>query len=489
MKKSCWRESLKFGSISALSIFIICHLVSRDSHVEVQRQELVFDLPNDRELRILTGREHDIDNHVQDVVDNIVNIDQKVEEEMSEKKTKSSQSPTIRNSSGYTDYLEHIRRPTLMLPQDVLHPEGYIDVGFILINLKKTRHFDYKTVYKIERTFESMMTYSSGTPLHFIVITDQDSLNSVGQFFAHFLAQRTSEGVIVDPKWRKSFLRGVPKIKFSFVQLSDIKNTHKNFIQALKNNTEDKEEEKIDKYSSDLFYIGPLYYRAFVNIERFIFIDVTDLEFFSDIEELHQQFDKMQSKVMGVGLDMSPHYRKNLKRYLELRPNSDLGLPGPKQGLNTGVVLYHLENMRRSHIYNENVDPLMAESLMKKFLYNITLGDQDWFTNLCWDHPDLFYILPCTFNAQTSLQYLAPPWESVFDSYHYCDAKKNLKIVHRNGCGPKPQLCGYDPDPESEFWKNKSFYVDIHLNVEFFWEIVRDTLIGREDKVNVYSYL
>ena len=36
--------------------------------------------------------------------------------------------------------------------------------------------------------------------------------------------------------------------------------------------------------------------------------------------------------------------------------------------------------------------------------YRPSLGDQDWFTDVGFDHPELFYILPCQFNAQTTLQ-------------------------------------------------------------------------------------
>jgi hypothetical protein len=31
-------------------------------------------------------------------------------------------------------------------------------------------------------------------------------------------------------------------------------------------------------------------------------------------------------------------------------------------------------------------------------------GDQDWFNMLSWSHPELFYILPCIYNWQTSVQ-------------------------------------------------------------------------------------
>ena len=169
---------------------------------------------------------------------------------------------------------------------------------------------------------------------------------------------------------------------------------------------------------------------------------------------------------MGVGLDMSPHYRKFLVDYLLINPDSPLGLPGKHQGFNTGVVLYRFDNMRKSKLYNSFLNPERVNELSKLYMYNMTLGDQDWFTNLGFSHPELFYILPCQFNAQTSIQYLRPPWESMFDKYHYCDEKKNMKIIHRNGCGPMPEQCGYTPEPDSEYWAGgKSHMTDMYMDM------------------------
>ena len=48
---------------------------------------------------------------------------------------------------------------------------------------------------------------------------------------------------------------------------------------------------------------------------------------------------------MGVGLDLSPHYKKFLAEYIEINPDTELGKPGPKQGFNTGVVLFRLASL------------------------------------------------------------------------------------------------------------------------------------------------
>ena len=69
------------------------------------------------------------------------------------------------------------------------------------------------------------------------------------------------------------------------------------------------------------------------------------------------------------------------------------------QGLNTGVVLYHLDRMRQSWLYNSYLHPEAVDHLMERFwmiilllmlLYPVnvryhlkmSVGDQDWFTAL-----------------------------------------------------------------------------------------------------------
>ena len=414
----------------------------------------------------------------------VKNLDQKIEDEIelsefiSEERKSNSLASNVRTTR-YTDSLEIIRKAELSEPQDVTSSHDFIDIGMIIINLKKTPTLDSQFSWKMTRTFASMMTYSSGTPLHFIIITDKDSNVAVGNFFSHFISKRISEGAILQLSWRKKKMKGLPIIRVSFVDLKNIKKIDEPFIQALKSNTQEKDPETIDKYASDLFYIGPLYHRAFAKLDKMIFIDATDLHFYDDIKLLNELFKNIKDQIMGVGLDLSPHYRKFLADYLIINPGSSLGLPGKQQGFNTGVVLYRLDNMRKSKLYNSYITPERVTKLTQLYLYNMTLGDQDWFTNLGFSHPDLFYILPCQFNAQTSIQYLQPPWESVFDQYHNCDQKKNVKIYHRNGCGPMPEQCGYTPPPDSEYWQGKSHLTDMYMDIEALWEIMRDVHLGK----------
>ena len=104
--------------------------------------------------------------------------------------------------------------------------------------------------------------------------------------------------------------------------------------------------------------------------------------------------------------------------------------------------------MRSSKLYNEFVTGDRVRQLHNLYMFDYSLGDQDWFSELGFSHPNLFHLLPCQFKRQTSiqvekakvrmfferifqLQYLQPPWEMEFDSYHQCVSKKDVKIMHR----------------------------------------------------------
>ena len=166
---------------------------------------------------------------------------------------------------------------------------------------------------------------------------------------------------------------------------------------------------------------------AFTSLERIILLDTADLEFFSDILLLDDQFRNMTDEVIGVGQDLSPQYRAMLEQagYITSHPDTVLGLPGRFQGLNMGVVLFMLEKMRKSKLYNSYLNTKMVSVLNRHYKYDMTLSYQDWFTNLQWSQPSLFCNLPCQLNTKTSVQYFRPPWEAKFESYHHCNNRSN----------------------------------------------------------------
>eukprot|EP00090_Calanus_glacialis_P035515 TRINITY_DN60619_c0_g1_i1.p1 TRINITY_DN60619_c0_g1~~TRINITY_DN60619_c0_g1_i1.p1 ORF type:complete len:215 (-),score=40.37 TRINITY_DN60619_c0_g1_i1:49-642(-) len=177
----------------------------------------------------------------------------------------------------------------------------------------------------------------------------------------------------------------------------------------------------------------------------------------------------MDDHLIGIGLDLSPHYSSFLNTtYYKHHPQSNLGKPGPTQGFNTGVVLYNLEAMRASHVYNSYLTVENVSRLIEKYEYPLTLAEQDWMTNLGWDRPDIFYLLPCKFNMQVSIQYLRPPWEEAFMDYHYCVPKPEAKVIHLNGCGPSPKFCGKDV-VKTKYSETHSMVLHIQLDIPLLW--------------------
>ena len=47
---------------------------------------------------------------------------------------------------------------------------------------------------------------------------------------------------------------------------------------------------------------------------------------------------------------------------------------------------------------------ILSFNFHSRFGFQISLAEQDFFTNLGFIHPELFHILPCTFNKQESIQ-------------------------------------------------------------------------------------
>ena len=133
-----------------------------------------------------------------------------------------------------------------------------------------------------------------------------------------------------------------------------------------------------DRYVADLFYMAPLYPRAFVNLKELLVIDATDLQFHCDVLEVYQQFGEMkrQKALLGIGRDLSPNYYYVLTKYRAQNPGSKAGLPGDTQGLNTGVVLYRLEALRSSPIYNSLLEKGAPADLALQFKYVFTLAEQ-----------------------------------------------------------------------------------------------------------------
>ena len=289
-------------------------------------------------------------------------------------------------------------------PRQVRHRAGHITLGMTIIVNKGAETIDPVFEFKMRNNLNSLLTHSSGTPLHFVIITDRRSLRSAVKVLGSVLGQHTAERVITG-RWSRA--RAPPRVTWTFVDCEMIVTLERDFFTAMKRNSRQGLEGG-GSYSEDLFYIAPIYHKAFASLNRIIFLDSKDLEFRCDIKLLEAQFDSMsETAVIGIGPDLTPHYRHETREYRARHPDTRVGGPGPgAQGYNSGVVLYRLDRMRASAVYNKYIAPAGVDRLMTSFMYRMFLAEQDWLTNLGWTHPELFYNLPCEFNRQTSIRNL-----------------------------------------------------------------------------------
>jgi len=302
------------------------------------------------------------------------------------------------------------------------------------------RDFDTGFKHSVKVLFQSLLRLSTGASQHWIILTDAFALVSANDLLRNVITEHLTRNLVLTYLGR-SKVRKVPSVIIDYIDLDSIvrKETHADFVKALKVWAAAWIMQGTNKYLNDLFYVGPLYHQIFANLDKLIFLDV-DLEFYRDVKLLYKQFSQFDDQqLIGVGLDLSPHYKTSLELYRSQHPGTHIGEPGRYQGLNTGVVLYNLARMRASEQWQNYLDKENVAKLKFEYGFHVTVGDQDWFTNVSFNSSELVYILPCEFNTQVSVQYWRPPWEEIFWDYHRCD--KPYIIIHRNGCGPERKFC------------------------------------------------
>ena len=75
--------------------------------------------------------------------------------------------------------------------------------------------------------------------------------------------------------------------------------------------------------------------------------------------------------------------------------------------------------MRSSRLYNEFLTGDRVRQLHSLYIFDYALGDQDWFSELGFSHPNLFHILSCQFNRQTSIQVNLTGKKYIWSNNHY----------------------------------------------------------------------
>uniref|UniRef100_A0A452HZX2 Xyloside xylosyltransferase 1 n=1 Tax=Gopherus agassizii TaxID=38772 RepID=A0A452HZX2_9SAUR len=135
----------------------------------------------------------------------------------------------------------------------------------------------------------------------------------------------------------------------------------------------------------------------------------------------------------------SPFSRHTFWQFRRENPQTKVGEPPPDglPGFNSGVMLLNLEAMRQSQLYNQLLEPDMVRQLTEKYHFKGHLGDQDFFTMIGMEHPELFHVLHCTWNRQLCSWWREHGYSDVFDQYFRCEGQ--VRIYHGNCNTPIPE--------------------------------------------------
>jgi len=169
------------------------------------------------------------------------------------------------------------------------------------------------------------------------------------------------------------------------------------------------------------------------DVSKVIIIDI-DTEFRDNIELLSQHFESFDTQqMMGLAPELSPVYRHILYLYRNKHKTTLLGEPKGRgfPGFNSGIVLMRLDRLRQSELLRSLMtNSTLLESLVSKYSFKGHLGDQDFYTLVGMEHPELFYLLPCNWNRQLCQWWKSKGYDNVFDQFYEC--KGIISLYHGN---------------------------------------------------------
>ena len=185
--------------------------------------------------------------------------------------------------------------------------ESFVHIAMILTNLENRKSEGMTTIMtKFKKMLKSIFLYSSGTPIHCIFITDEESMPVIEKVMKEEIGKYLSESVIQIPLFRdKSTFDKFPKLKIEFAEMAPLISKLRTQINMMKNYFNNYLPEgtvftpksgtgkvllPVNRYNLDLFFTDPFYYLEFPEkLEKLIILD-TDTELRTDISELLRSF-------------------------------------------------------------------------------------------------------------------------------------------------------------------------------------------------------
>ncbi|XP_014231341.1 xyloside xylosyltransferase 1 [Trichogramma pretiosum] len=193
-------------------------------------------------------------------------------------------------------------------------------------------------------------------------------------------------------------------------------------------------------YSDALFFLSLGLHRIAGEDQDLAVMVDADTKFRVDIKLLFEEFHNFgKDALFGLGPELTPVYRHVLYIYRNKNPKTNFGEPsylGGYAGYNSGVILFNLKRLRESLEYDQIVGRDSVEHLVKKYDFKGHLGDQDFYTLLGMERPELIHTIDCGWNRQLCTWWKDRGYSDVFANYSRCNS--DTKLWHGNCNTPIP---------------------------------------------------
>lgn len=141
-------------------------------------------------------------------------------------------------------------------------------------------------------------------------------------------------------------------------------------------------------YSDALFFLSLGLHRIAPVDQNVAAMFDADTKFRKDIKELFEEFNSFGSQALfGLAPELTPVYRHVLYLYRNKQPNTLFGEPassGGYPGYNSGVVLFNLDKLRNSTVYERIVKKESVDAMTEKYHFKVMHIIQRFYIHCNW---------------------------------------------------------------------------------------------------------
>ncbi|KAM0726420.1 Xyloside xylosyltransferase 1 [Formica fusca] len=193
-------------------------------------------------------------------------------------------------------------------------------------------------------------------------------------------------------------------------------------------------------YSDALFFLSLGMHKIAPSHQKLAAMFDADTKFRKDVKDLFEEFNNFGKEALfGLAPELTPVYRHVLYLYRTKHPTTMFGEPrhkGGYPGYNSGMVLFNLERLRKSLEYHEIVTKNNVDTMTEKYHFKGHLGDQDFYTLLGMERPELIHTVDCGWNRQLCTWWRDRGYADIFANYSECHSE--TKLWHGNCNTPIP---------------------------------------------------